>query len=92
MIVDGPRAAPEHFPYRHRNLAQVRADELAEIRRTAQAEATAREYARMEVFGEAVERGPFPAWGSQPQHVHRTPCHRCGVRADIGCRHQSSYF
>lgn len=26
----------------------------------------------------------------EPNYVYRQPCFKCGVRADIGCRHQVS--
>lgn len=81
-------AAPAHFPYNHRNLEQVRKDELAAIRRAAQMETQERQDRRMAVFGKEIDRGPWPAWKAEPTYVYREPCSVCGARADIGCKHQ----
>lgn len=35
-------------------------------------------------------RGTVPPVRQEPMRVDRDPCPRCGVRADIGCRHGSS--
>lgn len=36
-----------------------------------------------------VKQKTQQAYPAQPLRVDRTPCPRCGVRKDIGCKHQS---
>lgn len=76
------------FPFNHRTLAQVDADRIEGLRLSAAQEAQAQSLRK-----DQAEKGqiiappePMPRWGS-PDWVSRDPCPKCGVRADIGCKH-----
>jgi len=91
-MTDRPSAAPAHFPYLHRTIAQV--DLADRLHRSAvlrwEAENEARQVAerkRLATEGyHAQEWEPFPNWG-RPERVDRDECHKCGVRGDVGCKH-----
>lgn len=79
-----PTAAPAHFPYNHRNLEQVEQDRLRDIR------ADILRDLQEKMMGDrfnVAQLGPLPDWKAKPQFVHREPCPKCGVRADVGCAH-----
>jgi hypothetical protein len=77
--MSAPTAAPAHFPYNHRTLAQVDADRVRDLRNAVQLEVLRK--TNPEMFE------PMPRWGN-PEYVHRDPCPMCGVRVDLGCAHR----